>query len=353
MEKMYKVIGVMSGTSLDGIDVAYCVFIPRKKAILNQIVAAETIPYPAEWQQRLSALTGENAQSFCLSHHDYGHYVGGVVRDFISRYKVNPDFIACHGHTVFHQPTLGMTVQVGHGAAIAAETGLPVVTDFRSLDVALGGQGAPLVPIGDKVLFAKYDYCLNLGGFVNVSYDYEGRRIAYDICPCNTVLNFLAAKAGASYDNEGGLAREGKLDEKLLQKLNSLSFYGVTPPKSLGTEWVTQNIMPLLEKSRLDLKDLLRTFTEHIAMQIGAAVRHKLPSRMLITGGGAYNTFLIERIKAHIGQGIVIPGKLLIDYKEALIFAYLGVLRMEQQPNTLSTVTGARHDSCGGAVYMS
>jgi anhydro-N-acetylmuramic acid kinase len=350
--KKYRVIGIMSGTSLDGIDIAYCVFVFRGKKIIYQIVVAETIPYPAVWRQRLMGLAGEDALSFCLTHNEYGHYLGSIIRAFMEKHQLHPDFIASHGHTIFHQPSQGMTAQIGHGAAIAAETQTPVIADFRSLDVAYGGQGAPLVPVGDRLLFAKYAYCLNLGGFANISYDLQGSRVAYDICPCNTVLNFLAGKAGVYYDDEGRLARSGKVDEDLLQKMNELPYYQHSAPKSLGMEWVTRNIMPLLETAQHGLNDLLRTFVEHIAIKVVLSLKPDHNGYVLVTGGGANNVFLIERMRSYTGHEIVIPDRSLIDYKEALIFAYLGVLRMEYQPNSLQSVTGARQDSCGGAIYL-
>jgi anhydro-N-acetylmuramic acid kinase len=350
--KMHKAIGVMSGTSLDGIDIAYCVFMPKGRKLYYQIIAAETVSYPDEWRQRLSGLTASDALTFCETHNDYGHYLGGIIRSFIEKHHLNPDFIASHGHTIFHQPDKRMTVQIGHGAAIVAETGIPVICDFRSLDVAHGGQGAPLVPVGDKYLFKKFDYCLNLGGFANISYDTGGQRIAYDLCPCNTVLNYLAGKAGWNFDDEGTLARDGNIDLSLLGELNALAYYSQQPPKSMGMEWVSENILPFIAGGKTAIPDLLRTFTEHIALQVVRATQDAGNKKLLVTGGGAYNTFLVQRISDLTQLKVIILDKTIIDYKEAMIFAFLGALRIEQQPNCLKSVTGASKDCIGGAVYL-
>jgi anhydro-N-acetylmuramic acid kinase len=342
----------MSGTSLDGVDVAYCVFMPKSTKLFYQIVAAETYGYNDEWKQRLSGLANSSAMTFCQTHTDYGHYLGGIIRTFIHENHLHPDFIASHGHTIFHQPENRMTVQIGHGAAIAAETGLPVINDFRSLDVAHGGQGAPIVPIGDKLLFKKFNYCLNLGGFANISSDINGERIAYDICPCNTVLNGLANKSGLPFDRDGQLARSGSLNKYLLKKLNDLPYYSEKPPKSLGMEWVSRQILPLINHPNQNVPNILRTFTEHIAQQVVKSTHADKDKKIFVTGGGAYNIFLIERITELSDHKILIPDKKIIDYKEALIFAFLGILRMEQQPNCLKSVTGANKNSSGGAIFL-
>jgi anhydro-N-acetylmuramic acid kinase len=229
---------------------------------------------------------------------------------------------------------------------------LPVVYDFRSGDVALGGQGAPLVPIGDKLLFPEYDFCLNLGGFANISYEYKGRRIAYDICPVNIVMNAIAERSGKAYDENGDMAREGMLSHYLLTELNQLGFYKMPPdsPKSLGKEWVIKNINPLLEQYDLADNDLLHTFCEHIAYQVGKSLKGKSKGKLLITGGGAYNSYLLDRMKEHITHDIVLPAKTTIEYKEALLFAFLGVLRTRNEVYCLKSVTGASRDSSGGVI---
>lgn len=347
----YNVIGLMSGTSLDGVDIAFCRFTIDNNKWKYEIIQAETIAYSSVWKKKLLSLEKTDAITFQQTHVDYGFYLGRLAADFINKYKLKVDFISSHGHTVFHQPEKKLTVQIGAGSAIAAECNLPTVCDFRSLDVALGGQGAPLVPVGDMLLFAQYDFCLNLGGFANVSYRFNKDRIAYDICPVNIVMNAVCERIGKEYDNEGELARNGALNVQLLKELNQLSFYKLPSdsPKSLGKEWVLRNIIPKFKKYNLSERDILRTFCEHAANQISKALNHKPRGKLIITGGGAYNTFLIELIRKQTAHQLIIPDDETIKFKEALIFAFLGVLRMRNEVNCLKSVTGATRDSVGGA----
>jgi anhydro-N-acetylmuramic acid kinase len=347
----YQIIGLMSGTSLDGLDIADCRFELVDGSWNYEILNAETIPYTPEWHERLAGVENDTALGYVHTDIGYGHLLGRLTREFIGKYDLKPDFVASHGHTVFHQPERRITSQIGHGAAIAAGTGCPVVCDFRTLDVALGGQGAPLVPIGDRLLFPGYDYCLNLGGFANISAELQGSRIAFDVVPANIVLNSLAQKAGVSYDHNGDLARSGKIIPLLLDELNGLPYYSQPPPKSLGKEWVVKAIYPLLERSRGSLNDQLATFCEHIAHRIAAVTGQNRVNKLLITGGGALNGFLVERIGKHAIPSIVIPDINTINYKEALIFAFLGLLRWRGENNCLKSVTGAFCDNTGGAIY--
>jgi anhydro-N-acetylmuramic acid kinase len=341
----------MSGTSLDGLDIAFCRFEYIASKWSYRIIVAETLPYTNPWISRLSGLENANALEFVRTDIDYGHLLGEMTRDFILRYNIHPDFIASHGQTIFHQPESRITSQIGKGSCIAAETGLPVVSDFRSLDVALGGQGAPLVPIGDQLLFGEAAWCLNIGGFANISHQSGDQRIAYDISPANIVLNYLSEKKGMTYDNNGDLARKGGVDPNLLTLLNSLAYYNKEAPKSLGKEWVLTNVHPLLEASGLSVEDQLATFCEHIAVQIGKAASGSCNDQVLITGGGAHNGYLTGRINHYLEPRMLIPDKLTIDFKEALIFAFLGLLRWLNKNNCLRSVTGARSDSSGGAIY--
>ncbi|MGQ0828432.1 MAG: anhydro-N-acetylmuramic acid kinase [Bacteroidota bacterium] len=350
----YHIIGLMSGTSLDGLDIAYCRFDLNNNKWKGEVINAETIPYSEAWKKQLLSLETTTSIVFQQTHVDYGVYLGQLATDFIKKNALKLEFVSSHGHTIFHQPEKKLTVQIGSGSAIAAACKLPVVCDFRSLDVALGGQGAPLVPIGDKLLFSDFDFCLNLGGFANVSYEHTGQRIAYDICPVNIIMNSICERLGKDYDDKGAIAESGNVDTGLLNELNQLEFYNLPPdnPKSLGKEWVIKNIHPLLQEKQLSEKDTLRTFCEHIAIQIAKALKGKPKGKLLITGGGAYNTFLIDRIKKHTVHEIVIPDKNTIEFKEALIFAFLGVLRMRNEINCLKSVTGASKDNCGGVVYL-
>jgi anhydro-N-acetylmuramic acid kinase len=348
--KKYFAIGLMSGTSLDGVDIAYCRFIENNGKWEFDIIDATTVEYSEEWIERLTNSMKSDAESLALLNIEYGHYLGSITREFIREKGFAPDLISSHGHTIFHQPEKKLTLQIGDGAAIAAETGIPAVCDFRSTDVALGGQGAPLVPIGDKLLFSDYDYCINIGGIANISYEDKGKRIAYDICPANMALNYLSEKLGQKYDDGGRFAASGKPVIDLLSELDSLKYYNLNPPKSLGKEWVFDSFIPIIEKYSIPVQDALNTVTEHIAGQISETLQKQ--GKTLITGGGANNTFLINRIKEKSKTEIVIPDRTLIDFKEALIFAFMGVLRWRNEINIFSSVTGATLDHSGGAVYI-
>jgi anhydro-N-acetylmuramic acid kinase len=347
----YRAIGLMSGTSLDGLDLAACEFSHDKGKWQFGIAEGHTIPYSQEWRERLIKLPSADALSFSYTHVEYGHLLGRLTKEFIDQTNFRPDIIASHGHTIFHQPDKGLTVQIGAGSAIAVETGFPVICDFRSADVALGGQGAPLVPVGDRLLFPGYDACLNLGGFANISMESASGRIAFDICPVNIVLNILAEKMGKSFDRDGETARTGEIDPELLEELNALGFYRKKHPKSLGREWLEQDFLPSVNISDRPVNDLMRTICEHIAIQVNNALKDKSASRVLVTGGGAYHKFLVERIQVHGPHCWSIPGDDLVNYKEALVFALLGLLRWRGEVNILGTVTGCRENHSGGAVY--
>lgn len=350
--KKYSAVGVMSGTSLDGLDITYAEFFFDGVVWSYQFGEYEEIPYPKQWQDRLSSLTKTTSLEFVKTHVDFGHYMGEKVYGFIEKNKLKVDVVGVHGHTTFHQPDLGFTSQIGDGSAVASRTGSLVANDFRSMDVALGGQGAPLVPIGDALLFSDYVARLNLGGFSNISFgDIDGIR-AFDICPVNIVMNEITRKQGLEYDEDGNLARGGQVNQELLRQLNQLDFYRQKGPRSLGREWVDECFWPCLSTQITD-EDLLRTLVEHVADQISfsLASSQNKSGKVLITGGGAYNSFLIERIKAKTSFEIVIPEPILIEMKEALIFAFLGVLRMLGESNVLSRVTGARKASISGALY--
>ena len=345
-------LGLMSGTSLDGIDLALCDISEQGYRIL----AAETVPYLDEWRRRLSTLENASAYDYALANVELGHLFGQKINRFLEG-KERPEAIASHGHTIFHQPHLGLTSQIGDGDAIAAETGLPVVSNFRTLDVALGGQGAPLVPIGDELLFGEYDACLNLGGIANISYRVDDKRIAYDICPCNMALNRLAAMLGYPYDDEGSNARRGEVHTCLLHDLDALEYYAITEPKSLGKEWFVGQFWPLVKAftgfvpSLTKARDALATVTSHIALQIARVVERQQIKTLLVTGGGAWNSYLLEIIGKYSPEvQITVPDTLIVNYKEALIFALLGYLRLTGKVNTLSSVTGAKFDSIGGSL---
>ena len=348
----FKVIGLMSGSSLDGLDIAYVNFSHDNKKWFFQIVEAGNVPYTDEWKNKLSEAFNKNESELKELDIEYGKYLGSITKKFIKKYELDPKLIASHGHTIFHMPEKGYTLQIGNGQEIANETGIMTINDFRTEDVKKGGQGAPLVPIGDKHLFADYPICLNIGGIANLSYDSEGKRIAYDICMANQLLNYLASKLGYDYDNNGNFARQGTVNQELLNILNNNPYYDKEAPKSLGREFFEQYQHKIIDESSLSAKDLLATATEHIAYQIVRATEHLKSSKMLITGGGAKNNYLIERIRKMSKHEIVIPDTMIIDYKEALIFAFLGALKTEGRFNVLSSVTGATSDSSSGNVCL-
>ena len=343
----------MSGTSLDGLDIAYCTFAKNACSWRAQVLCAETLPYSDQWRTRLQNLENSTALEYARANAELGHYFGVQVSNFVERngLKNNAvDFVASHGHTIFHQPEIGLTTQIADPNAIAAECRLPVVADFRTLDVALGGQGAPLVPIGDRLLFGDYDSCLNLGGIANISFTKNGKRVAFDISPCNMILNYLSGKIGMTYDKGGEVAKTGRSNDDLLKVLNELEYYKLPYPKSLGKEWFVEKFRPCFEQSSCDVPDLLATATEHIANQIAKVLNDNSLSSVLVTGGGAFNTFLIESVRQKTVCSVDVANKLIVNYKEAMIFAFLGVLRMRGEANCLGSVTGARVDNCGGVV---
>lgn len=339
----------MSGTSLDGLDLVAAEFWQTDIKWEFEIISAKAISYSSDWTNKLSNAPTLSGEKLIELNTKYGRFLGKETKRFINETGFQPDLVASHGHTVFHQPDLGFTFQVGNGADIAAITGITTVSDFRTGDVALGGQGAPLVPIGDKMLFSDFIYCLNLGGFANISFEENNRRIAFDICPVNFILNHFAEKQGFLFDKNGELGRKGKIETKLFDKLNQIGFYQKQPPKSLGREWVEQVFMPLLNNFEIPENDKLRTVYEHVALQITNVISER--GKMLVTGGGAFNSFLIERIKSYTNAEIIIPSNDIVNFKEALIFAFLGVLKITGQNNCLSSVTGAKHDHSSGIVF--
>lgn len=346
--KKYKVIGVMSGTSLDGLDITFIEF-KKEKEWGFKIIHAITIKYSNEWYNKLKTAIDLNENDLNQLDVEYTEFLGKAISNFINNYQIKDiDAVCSHGHTVFHKPEKGFTKQVGNKKELSSILGLTVVCDFRVQDVELGGQGAPLVPIGDELLFNEYDYCLNLGGFANISTN-NGERIAYDICPVNIVLNHYASLLGVDYDDEGQLASQGCVNEVLLKKMNHLSFYELKHPKSLGLEWVQKEFFPLIDDMDLNLKDVLRTLVEHIVFQIANCLEEN--KTLLITGGGVYNSFLISKLKEFKNVRIKLPKEDVIEFKEAVIFGFLGVLKLKSEINCLSSVTGATKNHSTGVVY--
>lgn len=346
---LYRALGLMSGTSLDGLDLCAVEF-RFDKTWQFQILKTTTLPYSEAWQEKLS-YKSLSAEALLELNHQYGIYLAEASQAFLKDHNLKVDFIASHGHTWFHQPEKGITYQLGCGPEIASATGLTTITDFRIGDVILGGQGAPLVPIGDRDLFAQYQACLNLGGFANISFTLQGQRIAFDICPLNIALNFYCQKLGLPYDDGGIIAATFPYDEKLVAELNALGFYQKKPPKSLGIEWVQQNIFPIVEQYDLSLEVIISSLSEHSARQISNCLKRNKIENCLFSGGGALNEHLVDRIGFLSAKSISLASTEVLHFKEALIFAYLGLLALENQVNILSSVTGAKMDHCGGHIY--
>lgn len=360
---LYRIIGIMSGSSLDGLDIAFVEFEESRSKWSFEIKAAQCKPYNNEWLQKLQNATTLSAYDYLLLHTAYGKYIGEQINDFIEEFDLHHkvQLIASHGHTTFHAPALGMTAQLGDGAAIAATTEINVVSDLRAMDVAFGGQGAPIVPVGEKLLFDDYSFYLNLGGIANLSFKSNNDLIAFDVCPANRVLNLLANEEGKQYDENGAIAASGKVYTPLLARLNALPYYSLSHPKSLANDFGTNSVFPLIQAFDISNADKLRTFSEHIVMQIVYSIQKLLSGndkkdlKLLITGGGAFNTFLVQRLKDSLQLfdiEVIVPDAIIINYKEALIMALIGVLRWREEYNVLQSVTGARRSSIGGAVWI-
>ena len=352
LKQFYNVIGVMSGTSLDGVDLAHIHFTIQDGVWDFNILETETVSYSNEWFNKLKNAVQFSEAKLVELNKEYTKLLSGVINQFITKNKIqNLDAVCSHGHTILHQPKNGFTLQVGNLPEIAQLVNQKVVCDFRVQDLKLGGQGAPLVPIGDAILFSDYDYCLNLGGFSNVSFKENNARIAFDISPVNTVLNSYANQMQLDYDDKGAIAKAGKFHQPLFDELNELPYYKMSYPKSLGFEFVKETVLPLIEKHLIERADKMHTFTIHVAYQIAEALSQK-KAKLLITGGGAYNDFLIEEIQKYLPKiEIIIPDKKILEFKEALIFALLGVLKLRGEVNVLSSVTGTEKDHSSGEVY--
>jgi anhydro-N-acetylmuramic acid kinase len=338
-----NILGIMSGTSLDGLDLAVVKIGFKAGKYSFKIKKSQTIKYSTKWEARLKQarfLTGEKLTQLNI---DYGRLLGEQAKLFCDE---PIDLIASHGHTVFHQPEVGVTLQVGSLNEIALITGIKTVGDFRTMDVAKGGQGAPLVPIGDQFLFGDYDYCINLGGISNISLDKRGVKMAMDLSPCNIVSNHFSNKIGLEYDNNGDLGRKGNVNIELLQLLNAWSYY-TEKNSSLGIERIEKDFLPIFDQVDVSIEDKLRTYYEHLGNVIGKKLEK---GKALLTGGGVKNSMIKDCIKANSVSEVIIPNEKIIDFKEAVIFAFLGFLRINNQTNILSSVTGATSDSCSGII---
>ncbi len=366
MHKTYYAIGLMSGSSLDGLDIAYCHFEWDGEAIKSwQLLQAETIPFSEIWQRRLSVLPQQNALTFAQTDIYFSYYMGELLNGFIQEHQINKiDFVASHGHTVFHDPSRRYSVQIGNGNALAATIGKTVVCDFRMQDVALYGEGAPLAPLADAYLFPGYDFYMNIGGIANLSANCNGKWVAFDIAPANQLFNFLATQLEMPFDKDGEIARRGKVHPEFLKDLQSFDYYQKTYPKSIGNEWISKAILPLFIASGLSIDTQMATALALLTNETLAAVDlickkeqfTKEKMSMLLSGGGTHNTFLVEELKAKLASRnieLIVPEKAIIDFKEAVLMALLGLLRLEKIPNSMPDVSGAKKATINGGVYYS
>lgn len=355
--KNYKILGLMSGTSLDGLDLAYCLLEETIGKWEFQIKNTKSVAYTQELQVALRDAIHLPADGLLTLHNTYGTWLGEQAKQFIAEEKLEVDYIASHGHTSHHRPELGLTFQMGSGQHLANASGKSVVCDFRTNDLALGGQGAPLVPIGDELFFGAYDFCLNLGGISNISFQLKNKRIAYDIGLANMILNYITQKIGLAYDKSGEMARSGKINPTMLARLNNLKYYLLPHPKSIGYEWFLEEVVPIVDDTKDSIENLLHTAIHHICEKITQQIQRNTTNKaqeVLVTGGGALNTFLIAVLKKKLGEQtkVVVPEPVLIEFKEALVFALMGALRVARQINVLSSVTGAKRDSSSGVIYL-
>lgn len=341
----------MCGTSHDALDIAVVSFSCANEAWSFDVLDTSSVNLTSALKTSLSDANNLSAEKYVLLDRDFARFCAKSVNALLAETKSKVDFISSHGVTVFHQPNQGVTTQIGSGGIIASLTGLPVVSDFRIQDVTKGGQGAPLVPFADSLLFSDYTATLNLGGFANISILNSTGIIGYDVCPCNKALNhiFSTINSEQEFDENGNLSRTGSIDETLLKTLNAISFYQSDPPKSLGHEWFVSQFLPKINRKD-NVVNMLATTTEHIAEQI--AMNLPNDGQVLITGGGAFNGYLIERIIAKSECSCIIPEAVTIELKEAIEFAFLGALRILELPNIDKNVTGAYSNSIAGALYL-
>ncbi|MFM7594931.1 MAG: anhydro-N-acetylmuramic acid kinase [Flavobacteriales bacterium] len=352
MEK--RIIGLMSGTSLDGLDIAYVHFSGTEDVLTFSLEAAETVALPVEIKAALHAIETLSSREVFKLNQRIGRFYADAVNEFIQTYnleKTRIDAIASHGQTIFHQPEDGYTVQLGCGSTLAYHSGLPVINDFRSLDVAAGGQGAPLVPIGDQLLFGTLaDAYINIGGFANISFKTNANTLAFDVCPGNLPMNAYARQLGKEYDVDGEIAATHQADPEVLNTLNNLPYYKLDGPKSLGTEWLDSTFYPSIP-SQIEPAVAIATINEHLADQLANVLEKHTLKRAYITGGGALNTSLMNQLKSKYSGEVIIPSAEIVHFKEAIIFAFLGFRFLNQQFNSLASVTGAKENVCGGALH--
>lgn len=366
MNKELHIIGLMSGSSLDGLDMAYCKYnyenVDGQIHLVEwSIKQAETAIIPLELKYQLSNANKFDLKKLQILDVLFGQFIGNELKAFMHKHQLTSiDFIASHGHTIFHRPEEGFSLQIGNGETIAAITKLPVINHFRNKDIAQGGQGAPVAPIADRFLFNGYDFYLNLGGIANISYHKNDTWYAYDISGANQILNALAHQLHSSFDDKGKEARSGQKIDALFHQLNKHSYIEKTPPKSLDNQFVFQEFTQCVLEHEGNTFDKLNTVCHHIAYQISKAIANaelEKPERsMFCTGGGVFNVFLMELIEDYCNQNmqvaIDIPKAEIINYKEAALMALMGLLHQENIPNVMASVTGAKQDTINGELHQ-
>ncbi len=361
---VYRTIGLMSGSSLDGLDIVFAELGDGRGTWTYEIKAASCYEYNNEWKEQLANAKNLSAYNYFLLHTAYGKFLAENVNRFIKENNLyhQVQLIASHGHTVFHEPRSGVTTQLGCGATIAALTGINTVSDLRIMDVALGGQGAPIVPLGEKLLLAGFDFYLNIGGIANISFSHQKDFIAFDVCAANRVLNMLVNNDGKVFDEDGNIAASGEIITSLFDELNELDYYKLPPPKSLSNSFGTDVVYPFIQSFNITTPNALRTYSEHIACQIQRSIENLIITnktreiyKLLVTGGGAFNNFLVKRIQknlASLNVEVVIPETNIVLYKEGLIMCLLGVLRWREENTVMASATGAVRSSIGGCVWI-
>lgn len=352
---MMRVAGIMSGTSLDGIDVAI-VELPKART-----VKFVSVPYPAKIRERLLAVSNSVTHTSEISRLNYE--IAELYAKAVKR-AGKVDLIGCHGQTIYHEGRRN-TLQIGEAAVLAERTGVPVVSNFRARDIAAGGQGAPLVPYVDYQLFRhpkRMRVALNIGGIANITVIPAGARpdqvVAFDTGPGNMVIDALAREASGgkwNYDRDGRIAASGKLDRGLLDELLRDPYYRRRPPKSAGREQYGTEFVTRLKASGASLRDLVATATVLTASTIAMAVDRftRGPLELIVSGGGSHNPQILRHLSALLPQARVgSSGDFGVDpdAKEAIAFAILAYATWRGRPSNLPSATGARRPALLGSV---
>ncbi|MGB3511917.1 MAG: anhydro-N-acetylmuramic acid kinase [Microcoleaceae cyanobacterium] len=378
---MTKVIGLISGTSVDGIDAALVDVAGAQTSLKVELLAAATYPYPEKLRSQILDVCGGAS----LSMAELAELDDTIAQQFATaaltindNYGIKAQLIGSHGQTVYHRPPaqkLGYSVQLGRGELIANLTGIPTISNFRAADIAVGGQGAPLVPCVDIHLLShpEYSRCVqNLGGIGNVAYmksqnavDLQKTILGWDTGPSNTLLDLAVqhfSQGSKTYDKNGEWAANGKPCQELVENWLKQDFFQQQPPKSTGRELFGKdylfNCLSDAENYNLSAADILATITELTAASINHSYRKflpNLPDQILLCGGGSHNLYLKERIQKLLAPIPVLTTSELgvdVDFKEAIAFAVLAYWRSLEIPSNLPEVTGAKVEVMLGEIHQ-